>query len=72
MMDERKKKSLINIIVGIIFTLISIFFVISAIMDSGNSIVIAVTLVIGIGFLWYGKHAYKKAKKASKFEEWHG
>jgi len=70
-MDDRKRKSLIYILIGVVFTLISLLFIVNAVIDSGSIIVVIVTLVIGVSFFFYGKHSYKKAKKATEFREWH-
>lgn len=71
-MDDYKKKALIKIIIGIVFTVISLFFIVDAIINSGNSVVVFVTLFIGIGFLYYGRRQFKISDKNSKFKSWYG
>jgi len=70
MINENKRKFIIRLIIGAIFSLMSLFFIADAILDSGNAIVILITLFIGLGFIVYGKQTYKKAKKTSEFKEW--
>lgn len=69
-MSKEKRKALIKIIVGIIFTVVSLSCIVSLILESSNSILIFVTLSIGICFLYIGKRQYRVSDKYSKFERW--